>query len=143
MTKAKPRKQVICRERQKRQANKKHRKQNRRNPYTNETRLSDLVLPSAYDRMDIMFRALRPFLADYVAARRSPYIEFDLDKLKGRRAEVYRAIAKFLYCSSDETVLKVSVAAFARYMTDPIHGNFSTRYKTFINRLLDVDFNKL
>lgn len=120
------------------QQRKERRKVRRRVPYSEDTRLVDLVRPSAYERMEYLFRGLRPYLVNPQAARRTPYIEFDLARLKGHRTEVYRAIAKFLYFGRERKVLKVPVAVFARFLTDKNHSNFSVGFKPLIVKVKET-----
>ena len=120
------------------QQKKNRRKAGRRQPYNDNTRLVDLVKPCAYERMEYLFRGLRSYLIDPTAARRSAYIEFDLERLQGHRADVYKVIAKFLFFSNVKGVLKVSVAAFARFLTDKKHSNFSISCKTLVNKLQEA-----
>jgi len=107
----------------------------RRFPFDNNTRLVDLVKVKAYDRLNFMFRSLRPYLQDPIAARRTPYIAFNHDAMKGHRAEVYRILAKFLFGGTDSP-LKVSILAFARFLSDQKHSNFSLLAITLYDKLL-------
>ena len=107
----------------------------RRFPFDNNTRLVDLVKVEAYDRLNCMFRELRPYLLDPMAARRTPYIAFNHEATRGHRAEVYRILAKFLFGGTDSP-LKVSILAFARFLSDQKHSNFSLLAITLYDKLL-------
>jgi len=109
----------------------------RRFPFDNNTRLVDLVKVEAYDRLNFMFRSLRPYLQDPIAARRTPYIAFNHDAMKGHRAEVYRILAKFLFGGTDSP-LKVSFSAFARFLSDQNHSNFSVLAKPLIIKIYEA-----
>jgi len=107
----------------------------RRFPFDNNTRLVDLVKVEAYERLNEMFNELRPYLIDPMAARRTPYIALNQEAMKGHRAEVYRILARFLFDGKD-TPLKVSISAFARFLSDQNHSNFLVSTKTLKNSII-------
>ena len=111
------------------------RKAKRRQPYSDSTCLVDLVRPEHYLRLRQLMKELQPFLADGARTARSPCLMFDLAKLEGQRKMVYIALAVFLFGDKDKRVLKVSLAAFARYLTDPRHSNFSPKHNTLTDKL--------
>ena len=82
-----------------------------------------------------MLKELEPYLLNGEEAGRSPRLIFDLKKLEGHRMVVYNAIAQFLFGDKEKKVLKVSLAAFARYLTDSSHSNFSVRPNALLVKL--------
>ena len=110
-------------------------KEKRRRPYTDSTRLMDLVRPEHLERLDYVFKAMAPYLVNPKEARRGTYIAFNLEKLRGHHQVLYRAWAKFLYGRKGEKVLKVSVAALARYLTEKKFCNLSIQPNTLIARI--------
>ena len=111
------------------------RKAKRRQPYSDSTCLVDLVRPEHYLRLRQLMKELQPFLADGAKTARTPCLTFDLAKLEGQRQTVYNALAVFLFGDKDKRVLKVPLAAFARYLTDPRHSNFTSKHNTLMDKL--------
>ena len=110
-------------------------KANRRFPYSADTLLAELVRPEHHHRLRDMLSTLKPYLVNGENVRRKPYLQFNIEKLEGQRIVIYNAIAVFLYGDKDKRVLKVSLSAFARYLTDPLHSNFSIHYKSLLVKI--------
>ncbi len=113
------------------------RKAKRRQPYDDGTRLVDLVRPAHYLRLRQLMDELQPVLADSTKAS-ATYLKFDFGEGKGPQKLVYVALARFLFADREKRVLKVSLAAFARYLTDPVHSNLSLSHNTLTDKLQKV-----
>ena len=114
---------------------KEERKAARRQPYSDDTLLAHLVRPEHHPRLRDMLKELKPYLMNGEEVRRSPCLVFDLTKLEGQRMAVYNAIAQFLFGDKEKKVLKVSLAAFARYLTDNCHSNLSVKCNALLTKI--------
>ena len=98
----------------------------RRYPFTESTRLIELVDKKHYGDVVNLIENLKPYLID---EGKGPFfltgLFFDLEKVKGQRQFIMVELAQFLKKVKDDGGLKCSQNVFFRYLSSPEHCNLA------------------
>ena len=103
----------------------------RRYPFTESTKLIELVDKKHYGNVVNLIELLKPYLID---EGQGPFLLtglfFDLEKVKGQRQCVILELASFLKKVKDDGGLKCSQNVFFRYLSSPEHCNLAISWKS-------------
>jgi len=103
----------------------------RRYPFTESTRLIELVDKKHYGDVVNLIELLKPYLID---EGKGPFfltgLFFDLEKVKGQRQFIIVELAFFLKKLKETNGLKCSQNVFFRYLSSPEHCNLAISWKS-------------
>ena len=103
----------------------------RRYPFTESTKLIELVDKKHYGDVVNLIELLKPYLID---EGQDPFLLtglfFDLEKVKGQRQCVILELASFLKKMKYDGGLKCSQNVFFRYLSCPEHCNLAISWKS-------------
>ena len=103
----------------------------RRYPFTESTKLIELVDKKHYGDVVNLIELLKPYLID---EGQGPFLLtglfFDLEKVKGQRQCIILELASFLKKVKDDGGLKCSQNVFFRYLSSPEHCNLAISWKS-------------
>ena len=103
----------------------------RRYPFTESTKLIELVDKKHYGNVVNLIELLKPYLID---EGQSPFLLtglfFDLEKVKGQRQCIILELASFLKKVKYDGGLKCSQNVFFRYLSSPEHCNLAISWKS-------------
>jgi len=103
----------------------------RRYPFTESTKLIELVDKKHYGNVVNLIELLKPYLID---EGQGPFLLtglfFDLEKVKGQRQCIILELASFLKKVKDDGGLKCSQNVFFRYLSSPEHCNLAISWKS-------------
>jgi len=103
----------------------------RRYPFTESTRLIELVDKKHYGDVVNLIEQLKPYLID---EGKGPFfltgLFFDLEKVKGQRQFIIVELAFFLKKLKETNGLKCSQNVFFRYLSSPEHCNLAISWKS-------------
>ena len=98
----------------------------RRYPFTESTKLIELVDKKHYGDVVKLIERLKPYLTDEgKGAFLLTGLFFDLDKINGQRQFIIEELALFLKKVKDDGGLKYSQNVFFRYLSCPEHCNLA------------------
>ena len=98
----------------------------RRYPFTESTKLIELVDKKHYGDVVKLIERLKPYLTDEAkGAFLLTGLFFDLDKINGQRQFIVEELALFLKKVKDGGGLKYSQNVFFRYLSCPEHCNLA------------------
>lgn len=107
------------------------RRDRRRYPFTESTKLIELVDKKHYGDVVKLIEQLKPYLID---EGRSPFfltgLLFDLEKVKGQRQFIIMELASFLKKLKETNGLKCSQNVFFRYLSSPEHCNLAISWQS-------------
>ena len=110
----------------------------RRYPFTESTKLIELVEKKHYGDVVKLIERLKPYLTD---EGKGPFLLtglfFDLEKVKGQRQFVIDELASFLKKVKDSGGLKCSQNVFFRYLSHPEHCNLAISENTLKAHILE------
>ena len=111
----------------------------RRYPFTESTKLIELVEKKHYGDVVKLIERLKPYLTD---EGKGPFLLtglfFDLEKVKGQRQFVIDELALFLKRVKDDGGLKCSQNVFFRYLSCPEHCNLAISENTLKAHVLEA-----
>jgi hypothetical protein len=111
----------------------------RRYPFTESTRLIELVDKKHYGDVVNLIENLKPYLID---EGKPPFfltgIFFDLEKVKGQRQFIIVELAFFLKKLKETNGLKCSQNVFFRYLSSPEHCNLAFSENTLKSHILEA-----
>ena len=111
----------------------------RRYPFTESTKLIELVEKKHYGDVVKLIERLKPYLTD---EGKGPFLLtglfFDLEKVKGQRQFVIDELALFLKRVKDDGGLKCSQNVFFRYLSSPEHCNLAISWKSLKVLILEA-----
>ena len=111
----------------------------RRYPFTESTKLIELVEKKHYGDVVKLIERLKPYLTDEVkGAFLLTGLFFDLEKVKGQRQFVIDELASFLKKVKDSGGLKCSQNVFFRYLSSPEHCNLAISWKSLKVLILEA-----
>ena len=103
----------------------------RRYPFTESTKLIELVDKKHYGDVVKLIERLKPYLTD---EGKGPFLLtalfFDLEKVKGQRQFIIDELALFLKRVKDDGGLKCNQNVFFRYLSSPEHCNLAISWKS-------------
>ena len=106
-------------------------REKRRYPFTESTKLIELVDKKHYGNVVNLIELLKPYLID---EGQGPFLLtglfFDLEKVKGQRQCIILELASFLKKVKDDGGLKCSQNVFFRYLSSPEHCNLAISWKS-------------
>ncbi len=106
-------------------------REKRRYPFTESTKLTELVDKKHYGDVVKLIERLKPYLRDEGKdAFLLTGLFFDLEEVNGQRQIVIGKIALFLKKVKEEKGLKCSQNVFFRYLSSPEHCNLSISWKS-------------
>ena len=108
-------------------------------PFSESTKLIELVEKRHYGDVMKLIERLRPYLAD---EGKGPFeltgLFFDLEAIKGQRQFIIGELALFLKRVKDANGLKFKQNVFFRYLSSPEHCNLSISENTLKARFLEA-----
>ena len=111
----------------------------RRYPFTESTKLIELVDKKHYGNVVNLIELLKPYLID---EGQGPFLLtglfFDLEKVKGQRQCIILELASFLKKVKDDGGLKCSQNVFFRYLSSPEHCNLAISWKSLKVLILEA-----
>ena len=111
----------------------------RRYPFTELTRLIELVDKKHYGDVVNLIELLKPYLID---EGKGPFfltgLFFDLEKVKGQRQFIIVELALFLKKLKETNGLKCSQNVFFRYLSCPEHCNLAFSENTLKSHILEA-----
>lgn len=111
----------------------------RRYPFTESTKLIELVDKKHYGDVVNLIELLKPYLID---EGQDPFLLtglfFDLEKVKGQRQCVILELASFLKKMKYDGGLKCSQNVFFRYLSCPEHCNLAISENTLKAHILEA-----
>ena len=111
----------------------------RRYPFTESTRLIELVDKKHYGNVVNLIELLKPYLID---EGQGPFLLtglfFDLEKVKGQRQCVILELASFLKKVKYDGGLRCSQNVFFRYLSSPEHCNLANSENTLKAHILEA-----
>ena len=111
----------------------------RRYPFTESTRLIELVDKKHYGNVVNLIERLKPYLID---EGKAPFfltgLFFDLEKVKGQRQFIIVELALFLKKLKEKNGLKCSQNVFFRYLSSPEHCNLGISWKSLKVLILEA-----
>lgn len=107
------------------------RRERRRYPFSERTKLIELVEKRHYGDVMNLVNRLRPYLQEGEGdAFTLTRLYFDLDRLVGQRQFVYSGLAEFLRKVRADDGLRCSQAVFFRYLSSAEHSNLGISEKS-------------
>ena len=128
----------------------KRQREKRRYPFTESTKLIELVDKKHYGDVMKLIERLKPCLTDgelqrhtlTTGQRKGPFLLtglfFDLDAVSGQRQFVIDELALFLKKVKDDGGLKCSQNVFFRYLSSPEHCNLAISWKSLKVLILEA-----
>ena len=114
-------------------------REKRRYPFTESTKLIELVDKKHYGNVVNLIELLKPYLID---EGQGPFLLtglfFDLEKVKGQRQCIILELASFLKKVKDDGGLKCSQNVFFRYLSSPEHCNLAISWKSLKVLILEA-----
>ena len=111
----------------------------RRYPFTESTKLIELVEKKHYGDVVKLIERLKPYLTDEdKGAFLLTGLFFDLEKIKGQRQFVIDELALFLKKVKDKKGLKCKQNVFFRYLSCPEHCNFAVSWISLKVQILEA-----
>ena len=111
----------------------------RRYPFTESTKLIELVDKKHYGNVVNLIELLKPYLID---EGQGPFLLtglfFDLEKVKGQRQCVILELASFLKKVKYDGGLRCSQNVFFRYLSSPEHCNLAISWKSLKVLILEA-----
>ena len=111
----------------------------RRYPFTESTKLIELVDTKHYGDVVNLIELLKPYLID---EGQGPFLLtrlfFDLEKVKGQRQYIILELASFLKQVKETKGLKCSQNVFFRYLSSPEHCNLAISENTLKAHILEA-----
>lgn len=111
----------------------------RRYPFTESTKLIELVDKKHYGDVVKLIERLKPYLTD---EGKGPFLLtglfFDLEKVKGQRQFIIDELALFLKRVKDDGGLKCSQNVFFRYLSSPEHCNLAISENSLKAHILEA-----
>ena len=111
----------------------------RRYPFTESTKLIELVDQKHYGDVVNLIELLKPYLID---EGQGPFLLtglfFDLEKVKGQRQCIILELASFLKKVKDDGGLKCSQNVFFRYLSSPEHCNLAISENSLKAHILEA-----
>ena len=111
----------------------------RRYPFTESTKLIELVDKKHYGNVVNLIELLKPYLID---EGQGPFLLtglfFDLEKVKGQRQCVILELASFLKKMKYDGGLRCSQNVFFRYLSSPEHCNLAISWKSLKVLILEA-----
>ena len=111
----------------------------RRYPFTESTRLIELVDKKHYGNVVNLIEQLKPYLID---EGKGPFfltgLFFYLDKIKGQRLFIMVELAQFLKKVKDDGGLKCRQNVLFRYLSSPEHCNLAISWKSLKVLILEA-----
>jgi hypothetical protein len=125
-------------------------REKKRYPFTESTKLIELVEKKHYGDVVKLIDRLKPYLADEglqrhtltTGQRKDPFLLtglfFDLEKINGQRQFVIDELALFLKKVKDKKGLKCKQNVFFRYLSCPEHCNLAISENTLKAHILEA-----
>jgi hypothetical protein len=114
-------------------------RQRKRYPFTESTKIIELVRKKHYGDVVKLIERLNPFLMDGgKGAFLLTGLFFDLEKVNGKRQFVIDVLALFLKKLKDENGLKCKQNIFFRYLSCPEHCNLAFSENSLKALILDA-----
>ncbi len=114
-------------------------REKRRYPFTESTKLTELVDKKHYGDVVKLIERLKPYLRDEGKdAFLLTGLFFDLEEVNGQRQIVIGKIALFLKKVKEEKGLKCSQNVFFRYLSSPEHCNLAFSWKSLKVLILEA-----
>lgn len=111
----------------------------RRYPFTESTKLIELVEKKHYGDVVKLIERLKPYLTDEdKGAFLLTGLFFDLEKINGQRQFVIDELALFLKKVKDKKGLKCKQNVFFRYLSCPEHCNFAVSWISLKVQILEA-----
>ena len=111
----------------------------KRYPFTESTKLIELVEKKHYGDVVKLIERLKPYLTDEAkGAFLLTGLFFDLEKIDGQRQFVIDELALFLKKVKDGDGLKYSQNVFFRYLSCPEHCNFAVSWISLKVQILEA-----
>ena len=111
----------------------------RRYPFTESTKLIELVEKKHYGDVVKLIERLKPYLTDEAkGAFLLTGLFFDLEKINGQRQFVIDELALFLKKVKNDGGLKYSQNVFFRYLSCPEHCNLAISENTLKAHILEA-----
>ena len=111
----------------------------RRYPFTESTKLIELVDTKHYGDVVNLIELLKPYLID---EGQGPFLLtglfFDLEKVKGQRQCIILELASFLKKVKETKGLRCSQNVFFRYLSSPEHCNLAISENTLKAHILEA-----
>lgn len=111
----------------------------RRYPFTESTKLIELVDKKHYGNVVNLIELLKPYLID---EGQSPFLLtglfFDLEKVKGQRQCIILELASFLKKVKYDGGLRCCQNVFFRYLSNPEHCNLAISENTLKAHILEA-----
>ena len=111
----------------------------RRYPFTESTKLIELVDKKHYGNVVNLIELLKPYLID---EGQGPFLLtglfFDLEKVKGQRQCIILELASFLKKVKYDGGLRCSQNVFFRYLSSPDHCNLAISENTLKAHILEA-----
>ena len=111
----------------------------RRYPFTESTKLIELVDQKHYGDVVNLIELLKPYLID---EGQGPFLLtglfFDLEKVKGQRQCIILELASFLKKVKETKGLRCSQNVFFRYLSSPEHCNLAISWKSLKVLILEA-----
>ena len=114
-------------------------REKRRYPFTESTKLIELVEKKHYGDVVKLIERLKPYLTDEAkGAFLLTGLFFDLEKINGQRQFVIDELALFLKKVKDKKGLKCKQNVFFRYLSCPEHCNLAISENTLKAHILEA-----
>ena len=114
-------------------------REKKRYPFTESTKLIELVEKKHYGDVVKLIERLKPYLTDEAkGAFLLTGLFFDLEKIDGQRQFVIDELALFLKKVKDDGGLRCSQNVFFRYLSCPEHCNFAVSWISFKVQILEA-----
>ena len=114
-------------------------REKKRYPFTESTKLIELVEKKHYGDVVKLIERLKPYLTDEAkGAFLLTGLFFDLEKINGQRQFVIDELALFLKKVKDGDGLKYSQNVFFRYLSCPEHCNFAVSWISLKVQILEA-----
>ena len=114
-------------------------REKRRYPFTESTKLIELVDKKHYGDVVNLIEQLKPYLID---EGQDPFflsgLFFDLEAVKGQRQYIILELASFLKKVKDDGGLKYSQNVFFRYLSCPEHCNLAISWISLKVQILEA-----
>ena len=114
-------------------------REKRRYPFTESTKLIELVEKKHYGDVVKLIERLKPYLTDEGKGTfLLTGLFFDLEKIDGQRQFIINELALFLKKVKDDGGLKYSQNVFFRYLSCPEHCNLAISENTLKAHILEA-----
>ena len=114
-------------------------REKRRYPFTESTKLIELVEKKHYGDVVKLIERLKPYLTDKgKGAFLLTGLFFDLDKINGQRQFIIDELALFFKKVKNDGGLKYSQNVFFRYLSCPEHCNFAVSWISLKVQILEA-----